>query len=163
MQYPTIIQLAIAHIQALAGKLWTDYNAHDPGITILEVLGFVITDLGYRTNYKLKDILAQDLNASDFRDIKNFYTACKILPNRPLNENDFRKLMIDVEVVEELEGIEEKIYAGVKNAWIEQATDAEQEIFVNKNKSELSLDEVPGVTEQESYFVKVFIQYTTRV
>ena len=63
MQYTALRELGIKHIQELAGKLWTDYNTHDPGITILEALSYVITDLGYRVNYEIKDILAQNLNS----------------------------------------------------------------------------------------------------
>ena len=48
MQYETLRDLCIKHIQELAGKLWTDYNTHDPGITMLEVLSYVVTDLGFR-------------------------------------------------------------------------------------------------------------------
>ena len=29
-------------IQRLGNKLWTDYNTHDPGITILEILAYAI-------------------------------------------------------------------------------------------------------------------------
>ena len=35
----------IEHITRLGKELWTDHNAHDPGITILEVLCYAITDL----------------------------------------------------------------------------------------------------------------------
>ena len=59
MKYETLRELGIQHIQELAGKLWTDYNTHDPGITILEVLSYALTDIGYRINYDIKDILAQ--------------------------------------------------------------------------------------------------------
>ena len=37
----------IDHIQKLSGKQWTDYNFHDPGITILEQICYALTDLGY--------------------------------------------------------------------------------------------------------------------
>ena len=36
-------------LQKLSGKAWTDYNLHDPGVTILEVLCYALTDLVYRT------------------------------------------------------------------------------------------------------------------
>lgn len=150
MQYDLLRETAIKHIQELAGKLWTDYNSHDPGITMLEVMSYVITDLGFRVNYDIKDILAQQL--SDTTDIRNFYTAGEILPNCPVTKNDFRKLMMDVEVVDETD--DECKYAGVKNAWITRSSIAEHEIFVNNSKSELSLDEVPFVPEQDSYYVR---------
>ncbi|MGZ4117650.1 MAG: hypothetical protein ACXVPY_09220, partial [Bacteroidia bacterium] len=63
MQYDLLRSEGLRHIQELAGKIWTDYNLSDPGISILEVLSYAITDLGYRTNYQIKDILAQDPDA----------------------------------------------------------------------------------------------------
>jgi len=126
MQYETLRELGIQRIQELAGKLWTDYNTHDPGITILEALSYVLTDIGYRINYDIKDILAQKLGSPDYYDIKNFYTACEILPVCPVTFNDFRELMIDVEVLDE--SGEEPQYYGVKNAWINKSPDAEHPI-----------------------------------
>src|SRR3954465_4600018 len=38
----------IGFIQKAGSDQWTDYNVHDPGITILEALCYGITDLGYR-------------------------------------------------------------------------------------------------------------------
>ncbi|NMM49673.1 hypothetical protein [Marinigracilibium pacificum] len=149
MQYELLRETGIKHIQELAGKLWTDYNSHDPGITMLEAISYVITDIGFRVNYDIKDILAQKL--TDTFDIKNFYTAGKILPNCPVTKNDYRKLMMDVEVVDEIDG--DCKYAGVKNAWISRSPVAEHEIFVNNSKSKLSLDPVPLVPEQDSYYV----------
>jgi len=35
----------------------TDYNTHDPGITILEALSYAITELAYRTDFPIADIL----------------------------------------------------------------------------------------------------------
>ncbi len=152
MHYETLRELGIQHIQQLAGKLWTDYNTHDPGITILEVLGYVLTDIGYRINYSIKDILAQKLGNPDYYDIKNFYTACEILPVCPVTFNDFREIMIDVEVVDD-SGSEPQYY-GVKNAWIDKSPDAEHAIFVDKKKSKLSLSPVPGQAKQEQFYVK---------
>ncbi|MGM0460096.1 MAG: hypothetical protein ACQERO_12190, partial [Bacteroidota bacterium] len=60
MNYELLRKEAISHIQRVAGKVWTDFNAHDPGVTILEVLCYAITDLGYRTSYDIKDLIAPD-------------------------------------------------------------------------------------------------------
>ena len=32
---------------------WTAHNTHDPGITVLELLAYVLTELQYRTNSTL--------------------------------------------------------------------------------------------------------------
>jgi hypothetical protein len=150
MQYETLRELAIQHIQRLAGQLWTDYNSHDPGITMLEVFSYAMTELGYRASFDIKDLLAREHHKDP--DPHNFYTTAKILPNCPLTLQDYRKLLIDVEVVDE--EAENCRYTGVKNAWLEKSTVAEQEIFVNQKDSLLSLDPVPDKDLQESYFVK---------
>jgi hypothetical protein len=96
LNYPFLKQQGIAYIQQLAGNIWTDYNEHDPGITILEELCFAIVDLEYRTNFYIEDILAPDPNNDTETKIKQFYVAEEILPCNPLTKNDFLKLILDV-------------------------------------------------------------------
>ncbi|HZR47531.1 MAG TPA: hypothetical protein VFA47_12540, partial [Candidatus Manganitrophaceae bacterium] len=94
-------------VQRRANRIWTDYNVHDPGITILELLCYALTDLGYRASFPIADLLASESdNAAAMK--KQFFTARQILPNRPLTELDYRKLLIDLK--------------GVKNAWLKPAT-----------------------------------------
>ena len=49
---------AIGTLQRLAGQTWTDHNSHDPGITLLEAVCYAITDLAYRTEHPVADLLA---------------------------------------------------------------------------------------------------------
>src|SRR5690606_19783290 len=60
--YHWLRQQGIAHIEALSGNLWTDYNTHDPGITILELLCYVLTDLGFRIAKPISEIVASPDN-----------------------------------------------------------------------------------------------------
>lgn len=100
MDYERLREEGIVHLETLATEIWTDFNAHDPGITILEVLCYALTDLGYRTNLPIEDLLAPAPGESR----KSFFTPTEILPVRPYTPMDYRKLIIDV--------------AGVKNAWV---------------------------------------------
>jgi hypothetical protein len=100
MDYAVLRSEGIRLLERLGGQVWTDFNAHDPGITILEQLCYAITDLGYRINYDIKDLLAADDDP-----YRSLYSPAKILTTNPVTLNDLRKLVIDV--------------AGVKNAWIE--------------------------------------------
>ncbi|WP_336732844.1 hypothetical protein [Chryseobacterium sp. VD8] len=84
----------IEYIEGLGGKLWTDYNSHDPGITTLEVLSYAITDLGMRMNMNMEDILASNDAKKDIHT--QFLKATEVLPSRPLTELDYRKLFIDI-------------------------------------------------------------------
>jgi hypothetical protein len=76
-------------IEELASELWTDYNTHDPGITLLEILSYAITDLGLRTRLEIPDYLAGG-------EARPFYTAAEILPNAALTPNDYRRLLISL-------------------------------------------------------------------
>ncbi|MBL6445818.1 hypothetical protein JMN32_05840 [Fulvivirga sp. 29W222] len=80
----------IKYIQELTGSYWTDYNEHDPGVTILEQLCYALTDLSFRTDFKIEDHLFDDKN----RD-HSFLNPNEILPCNPLTINDYRKLVFD--------------------------------------------------------------------
>ena len=70
----------IEYLGKLGGKVWTDHNVHDPGITILEMLCYALIDLGYRTNLPEADIFAR--NPEDKTTDNNFFTPSKILTCR---------------------------------------------------------------------------------
>lgn len=144
MNYALLRDQGITRLQALAGKIWTDYNIHDPGITILEALSYAITDLGYRSSYKMQDILA--LAPGDSSDIRNFFSAYEILTNRALTPTDYRKLMMDVEVTDEETGIK----AGVKNAWLFKADMQEVPFYPLAALNQLSYTPDPSVPNQSS-------------
>ncbi|WP_114782553.1 hypothetical protein [Botryobacter ruber] len=100
--YDFLRTLGLRHIEDLSSKIWTDYNTHDPGITTLEALCYAITELGYRTGFDIKNLLAgKDGNiATD----QAFFSPKSILTAEPLTIEDYRKLLVDI--------------AGVKNAWL---------------------------------------------
>ncbi len=81
-------------IEELGSAQWTDYNAHDPGITILEALSYALTELGYRTGFDIADLLTEPSGYISFRQA--LFTARRILTNNPLTVNDFRKVLIDL-------------------------------------------------------------------
>jgi len=84
------------HIEAMSRKLWTDYNEHDPGITMLEALCYTITDLGYRIHQPVKDLLTPPENSPETLEDR-FPTAKEILTTTPVSQSDYRKLFIDLE------------------------------------------------------------------
>lgn len=122
LDYSYLRSEGITHIEALGGSIWTDYNSHDPGITILEMLCYAITDLGMRIDLPLADILT---STDPLKNInKQFYKASEILPNKPVTAAHYRKLFIDLE--------------GVKNCWLRKY---EKQVFVDCVNSELSYSE----------------------
>lgn len=143
MNYALLREKGVARLQQLASSLWTDYNIHDPGVTILEALAYAITDLGYRSSYKIQDLLA--LAPGDTTDIKNFFTAYEILTNRALTPDDYRKLLMDVEVTDPSTGVK----AGVKNAWLLKADRSEIPFYVHPSENLLSYSPDPSIPNQD--------------
>ena len=45
-------------LQQLSGNIWTDFNEHDPGITILDVLNYALLETKYRMDFKFEEYLA---------------------------------------------------------------------------------------------------------
>ncbi|MGL4597794.1 MAG: hypothetical protein ACRCYO_09705, partial [Bacteroidia bacterium] len=123
--YELLRQEGLKWIEKLSGKVWTDYNTHDPGITTLELLCYAITDLGYRTSFDMADLLTPAPESGE-DPMHDFYTAAEILPVNPTTMNDLRKLIIDVK--------------GVKNAWITKANTTEVPIYTEPNKHRLTTD-----------------------
>ena len=69
--------LGLEKVRELGSQLWTDFNVHDPGITILEVLCYAITDLGYRSSMPITDLLAStEENNANMQS--QFFSAAEI-------------------------------------------------------------------------------------
>ena len=114
MDFQSLRDEGIAHLQRLAGATWTDHNTHDPGITILEQLCYALSDLGYRSDHDLPDLLATGV-APDAADpaaaaYAELYQVSEILPSGPVTLDDLRRLVIDID--------------GVQNAWVEPVAEA---------------------------------------
>ncbi len=104
--YDLLRKKGLEYIEQLGSKLWTDYNIHDPGITLLEMLCYAITDLGYRTSINIKDLIAEPDGTIPGEDPERqgFFTARKILTVNPWTVADYRKLLVDIN--------------GIKNGWL---------------------------------------------
>lgn len=137
MDWQFLRQEGIKHIERLSSAIWTDFNLHDPGITILEVLCYAITDLGYRANLDPADLFSAPGDNA-------FFTAARILPCDPVTAIDLRKVLIDI--------------TGVKNAWVEQMEDAELRFFLSQHLSDKLLTELDpyksalGITDTQGYY-----------
>ncbi len=121
----------IGFIEQMGSRQWTDYNTHDPGITILEALCYAITDLAYRTGRDIKDILTPENPPAGTNPFPGqaFFTAREILTINPWTPDDFRRILIDID--------------GVRNAWVfckECTCDAEYYAWCEDDKLNLSFE-----------------------
>jgi hypothetical protein len=137
--YSFLREQGLEYIRSLSGKIWTDHNLHDPGITILEILCYALTDLGYRTGFDIKDLLAAEDGSTVPTEQSGLFPAHEIMTIAPLTIPDYRRLLLKIE--------------GVRNAWLDPMGDSEQEaednyreseipIYVDRSRSLLSLEDV---------------------
>jgi len=106
--YELLRKTGLSYIQQFSGKVWTDFNLHDPGITIHELLCYALTDLVYRTSFPVADLLTPEQGKGP--NPNDFYTAKDILTSHPVTVNDYRKFILDA-------------IPGVRNVWLETLDD----------------------------------------
>lgn len=95
MDFNYLKEKGLKYIQQLSGGIWTDYNSHDPGVTILEQLCYALTDLAYRTEYDVEDLLTVAKGKPIDAKNNSFFSPRMIFSRHPVTLNDFRKLLID--------------------------------------------------------------------
>ena len=139
----------LAHIQKLSSLVWTDYNTHDPGVTILEILSYALTDLAYRTGFETRDLMTGPDGRMDPADFSGLRPAHEVLTTAPRTIADYRRLLLRIE--------------GLRNAWLDPMTDpgepdnyrlSEVPIHADCLADELSFESV-NAAGQENHPVKL--------
>lgn len=118
------------YVRQYCGKIWTDYNVHDPGMTTLEMLSYVLTDIAYRASYPVQDLLATGINDSDLSS--QFHSAAEVFSSNAITNNDYRKLVIDI--------------PHIRNAWVQPVG---MTLFADKSAERLFFKK-PGGRKTES-------------
>jgi hypothetical protein len=148
LDFEVLREAGLRHLAELCGDRWTDFNLHDPGITILDVLVYALTDLGYRTQFPIEDLVARSPEDRAAGTDTNFFTPNDVLTCTPVTLTDLRRLLVDV--------------PGVKNAWIDTAEDAEVPLWVDPERERLQYgppEDLAGV-DPETCRVRIGGLYT---
>ncbi|MFT6777233.1 MAG: hypothetical protein ACJAV1_001150 [Paraglaciecola sp.] len=92
----------IKYAQTFSGEIWTDYNAHDPGVTILEHLCYALTDLIYRTDFTVEDYLVDRHSQLNLEQLA-LHLPEKILPSRACTLVDNQIVILDA--IDEIDNV----------------------------------------------------------
>lgn len=94
----------------LSGDIWTDFNEHDPGVTVLENLCFAIMEMSYKANLDFEQLFFAKENIEETENIEDYFLLKKeqIQYTNPISLLDYRKTLLD--------HLDENI---VKNIWVE--------------------------------------------
>ena len=90
LDYETLRLESIRLVQKLCGNVWTDFNPHDPGITILEQIIFALTDLGYKSGFDIETFLSQAEGNIDYAH-EALYTREQIMQQFPVTVKDYER------------------------------------------------------------------------
>ena len=114
-------------LQNLSGDDWTDYNLHDPGVTILENLAYALTSLSHIAEQPIEDLLVLGKGSQLQSGDNGFFIPSEILTTNPVTIIDFRKALIDQVV-------------NLKNVWLKCLNDT-----YTLNDAETSLENIHGL------------------
>lgn len=92
--YDQLQKRALDYVQQLSGKVWTDYNLHDPGITTLDIINYALTELDFRLNLPLEEYLAAP-NQFFYPEQYGLFGAEKVFSMNPVTPEDYRNLILD--------------------------------------------------------------------
>ena len=97
LNYAALKEEGTQLVQAMSGDIWTDYNESDPGVTTLEQFCYALTELSYRAEFPLEDLLLRGPAPADRIDPHRqaLFVPRRIFPCNPLTEDDYRKLIVD--------------------------------------------------------------------
>lgn len=102
LDFAALRKEAVALAQKLSGKIWTDYNLHDPGVTILEQICFGLTELAYQSDIAVEEYLSDEYGVIDFQKF-SLFKPHEILSNSAVTLRDYCKLFIDA--MPEVDGV----------------------------------------------------------
>ena len=95
LDFSKLREQGLAYVQELSRDIWTDYNSHDPGVTILEQLCYALTDVAYRTSLPIKDLLTTEDGEQPDQQKNAFIPPSSVLTTHPVTIDDTRKMIID--------------------------------------------------------------------
>ncbi|MEX2382297.1 MAG: hypothetical protein WD490_07940 [Opitutales bacterium] len=125
LNFTELRRIGIAYLEKIAGRLWNpadlhdpvaetlwrDFNTHDPGITLMELLCYGITDVTYRTTFPDADIFARKPGETAPEPAEPpFTTAAFALTSAPVTIDDYRKLFLDR-------------FPELRNVWLDPVTE----------------------------------------
>ena len=95
LDFSELREKGLEYIQKLSADVWTDYNSHDPGVTILEQLCYALTDSAYRTSLPVNDLLIPGEKLPVNANSNAFFSPSAIFSSHPVTIQDYRKMVID--------------------------------------------------------------------
>lgn len=91
--YTRLQRQTLEEVQRMSGKVWTDYNAYDPGVTLADTANYALTELDYKLGFGTADYLSE---AERLFDAARFglFPPADVYTTSPVTEDDYRRMLI---------------------------------------------------------------------
>ena len=93
--YGALVAEGTLLLQQMSGTVWTNYNYSDPGVTIFEQLCYALTELSYRADFPVQDLLGAEGSGQVSLLRQGLYPARAIMTGSAVTPDDLRRLVID--------------------------------------------------------------------
>lgn len=89
--YSHLQKKTLEEVQRLSGKVWTDFNAHDPGITLADIANYALTETNYKLGFETVDYLTPK-NGTFEPKLFGLFPPEEVYTTAPVTLEDYRKL-----------------------------------------------------------------------
>lgn len=128
--FRSLREKGIEELQKKAAQTWNDHNVHDPGITLLEALCYVITEPANQLNFSIEDLIATTQGIADRNT--NYPSAATNLPCKAVTITDFRKIIFDL--------------PEIRNAYFDITNESKIAVFFDSSLKNLTYDAGPDTS-----------------
>ena len=78
-------------VQQLSGKVWTDFNIHDPGVTLADIANYVLVETDYKFGFGTVDYLTME-NGEFCPSRFGLFPPDEVYTTAPVTTEDYRRL-----------------------------------------------------------------------
>lgn len=91
--YTKLQAQTLDEVQRLAGQVWTDYNVHDPGVTVGDITNHALEELDYKLGFPMADYCTEQEGAFTPERFGLFLPE-KVYTTQPVTVEDYRRLFL---------------------------------------------------------------------
>ncbi len=100
--YTRLQRQTLEEVQRLSGKVWTNFNVHDPGVTLADISNYALTELDYKLSFNLEDYLTE--KGGTFEPERfGLFPPEEVYTTAPVTTEDYRRLFFSY--IPELENV----------------------------------------------------------
>lgn len=91
--YTRLQAQTLEEVQRMSGKVWTDYNVHDPGVTVGDITNNALAELDYKLGFDLVDYLVEKSGPFSPKRF-GLFPPEEVYTTQPVTVEDYRRLFL---------------------------------------------------------------------